>query len=186
MSVCVCVCMRVCDVCVYICSNTWLFFVLYTYVYWLVNLSFSPLCICLCCHGDAVNMIDFFHHQSKWKAEFKLFSDEPDNTFRLVVRWSHQLFSALSYLHRQGISHKRLYGELASVSHVISYVHAQSCAGWINQEVIRNDAALKEGRGNRVRISAQALVAVDKSSWAKCLSTYPPFESCIISFLSSM
>ena len=57
-------------------------------------------------------MIDFFHHQSEWKAKAKLFFPlEPDDTFSLVVRWSHQLFSALSYLHQLGVAHKRLYGE---------------------------------------------------------------------------
>ena len=65
-----------------------------------------------CHHGDTVSMIGFFHHQSEWKAKAKLFSYlEPNDTFSLVVRWSHQLFSALSYLHRLGVAHKRLYGE---------------------------------------------------------------------------
>ena len=70
-----------------------------------------------CCHGDTVNMMDFFHYKSKWKAEAKLLCTlPPDDTFRLVMHWSYQLFSALSYLHRWGISHKRLYGKLVRTS----------------------------------------------------------------------
>ena len=69
--------------------------------------------LCVCYHGDTVNMMDFFHYKSEWKADTDLFGHlRPDDTFRLVVRWAYQLFSALSYLHQQGISHKRLFGEL--------------------------------------------------------------------------
>ena len=76
----------------------------------LVVHTFSPPC---CHHGDTVNMMDFFHYKSEWKADADLFVHLwPDDYFRLVVRWAYQLFSAVSYLHQQGITHKRLYGEL--------------------------------------------------------------------------
>ena len=72
-----------------------------------------PCSLCVCYRGDIVNMMDFFHYKSEWKADANLFGHlRPDDTFRLVVHWAYQLFSALSYLHQQGISHKKLYGEL--------------------------------------------------------------------------
>ena len=69
---------------------------------------------------SSVNMVDFFHHKSNWRLEADLFRiTGQDETFSLVVRWSHQLFSAVSYLHQLGIKHNRLYGELWAGLYVV-------------------------------------------------------------------
>ena len=85
------------------------------------------------CHGDiAVSMINFFHHKSKWEPKADLFSHKgPDETFSLVVRWSHQLFSAVSYLHKLGITHNRLYGELWAGLYVVFV----GLYGWMREAV---------------------------------------------------
>ena len=91
----------------------------------ILSLHVSPP---FCCHGGTVNMVEFFHYKSEWKAEAKLFCDLwPDDTFRLVVRWSYQLFSALSYLHQRGISHQALYGELTILACLSSTLMVLSC-----------------------------------------------------------
>ena len=100
--------------------------------------------MCICCHCESVSMTEFFHWKSDWKDEHEPFCDvDPDAIFCNVVRWAHQLFSALSYLHQQGISHKRLYGEL-------TYVWLHDTRFVVNKAVLLNQAGSKQTRGGVV------------------------------------
>ena len=94
----------------------------------------------MCCHRDSVSMTEFFHWKSDWKDEHKFFCDvDPDKSFCLVVRWAYQLFSAVSYLHQHGITHKRLYGEL-------TYVWLHDTCFVANKAILLNQAGSNKRR----------------------------------------